>query len=206
MNVGWRFECFCSDKGLTLERSANILFTAFSISTTHKPYVDTLYVLLPRQRRPKLVLVGTSIPLSTNQYLDKYPLHPWKSFCGWMQYPAVSYGFLYRDLWFESFGLFPEYIVSSGRDQLRLHSAVPHQRSTPKIQPLPWANGSIFSKISCYLHVYTSSLNIFTAVSSILIYRKMETDRVVEKRLDFLKMFWRVSSFTLSCLILPRSI
>ena len=29
----------------------------------HQPYVDTLYVLPPRRRRPKLVLKGTSIPL-----------------------------------------------------------------------------------------------------------------------------------------------
>ena len=40
--------------------SANTLFTAFSIS---QPYVDTLYVLPSHQRRPKLVLTGTSIPL-----------------------------------------------------------------------------------------------------------------------------------------------
>ena len=49
----------CSDKGLMLERSANTLFTAFSISS-HQPCVD---ILLPRQHRPKLVLTGTSIPL-----------------------------------------------------------------------------------------------------------------------------------------------
>ena len=41
--------------------SANILFTAFSISV-HQPYVDTLYVLSPCRHRPKLVLTGTSIP------------------------------------------------------------------------------------------------------------------------------------------------
>ena len=29
----------------------------------HQPYVDTLYVLTVRRRRPKLVLTGTSIPL-----------------------------------------------------------------------------------------------------------------------------------------------
>ena len=29
----------------------------------HQPYVDTLYVLPPRRRRPKLVLTGTSIPV-----------------------------------------------------------------------------------------------------------------------------------------------
>ena len=29
----------------------------------HQPHVDTLYVLPPRRRRPKLVLTGTSIPL-----------------------------------------------------------------------------------------------------------------------------------------------
>ena len=36
---------------------------------SHEPYVDTLYVLTPRRRRPKLVLTGTSIPkyLITNQ-------------------------------------------------------------------------------------------------------------------------------------------
>ena len=28
----------------------------------HQPYVDTLYVLPPCRRRPKLVLTGTSIP------------------------------------------------------------------------------------------------------------------------------------------------
>ena len=49
----------CSDEVLTLEMSANTLFTAFSISTS--TYIDTLYVLPPR--RPKLVLTGTSIPL-----------------------------------------------------------------------------------------------------------------------------------------------
>ena len=30
---------------------------------SHQPYVDRLYVLPPRRRRPKLVLTGTSIPL-----------------------------------------------------------------------------------------------------------------------------------------------
>ena len=29
----------------------------------HQPYVDTLYVLPPSRRRPKLVLTGTSIAL-----------------------------------------------------------------------------------------------------------------------------------------------
>ena len=33
------------------------------LAYSHQPYVDTLYVLLPRRRRPKLVLTGTSIPL-----------------------------------------------------------------------------------------------------------------------------------------------
>ena len=44
----------CSDEGLTLETSANTLFTAFTYP--HQPYVDTLSVLPPRRRRPKLVL------------------------------------------------------------------------------------------------------------------------------------------------------
>ena len=29
----------------------------------HQPYADTLFVLPPRRRRPKLVHTGTSIPL-----------------------------------------------------------------------------------------------------------------------------------------------
>ena len=32
----------------------------------HQPHVDTLYVLPPRRRRPKLVFTGTSIPLHDN--------------------------------------------------------------------------------------------------------------------------------------------
>ena len=40
----------------------------------HQPYVDTLNVLPPRRRRPKLVLTGTSIPLilrSFKEYLSR---------------------------------------------------------------------------------------------------------------------------------------
>ena len=48
----------CSNKGLTLETSANTLFTAFSISM-HQPYVDTSYILPLCRCRPKLVLTGT---------------------------------------------------------------------------------------------------------------------------------------------------
>ena len=50
----------CSDEGLTLETSANTLFTAFSISTSTLRW----YVVPPRRRRPKLVLTGPSIPLN----------------------------------------------------------------------------------------------------------------------------------------------
>ena len=32
----------------------------------HQPYVDTLYVLPPGRRRPKLILTGTSIPSVVN--------------------------------------------------------------------------------------------------------------------------------------------
>ena len=59
--VGMYICYLCSDEGLMLETSANTLFTAFSIYP-HQPYVDILYVLLPRWYRPKLVLTGTSIP------------------------------------------------------------------------------------------------------------------------------------------------
>ena len=53
---------FCSaDEGLTLETSANTLLRRSAYP--HQPYVDTLYVLPLRRRRPKLFLTGTSIPL-----------------------------------------------------------------------------------------------------------------------------------------------
>ena len=44
---------FCSDEGLTLETSGR------RSAYPHQPYVDTLRVLPPRRRRPKLVLTGT---------------------------------------------------------------------------------------------------------------------------------------------------
>ena len=50
----------CEDEGLTLKTSAN------TSAYPHQPYVDTLYILPPRRRRPKLVLTGTSIPLCIN--------------------------------------------------------------------------------------------------------------------------------------------
>ena len=50
-----------ADEGLTLEMSVNTRRSAYP----HQPYVDTLYVLPPRRRRPKLVLTGTRIPLYT---------------------------------------------------------------------------------------------------------------------------------------------
>ena len=34
----------------------------------HQRFVDTLYVLPPRRRRPKLVLTGTSIPLKSQKF------------------------------------------------------------------------------------------------------------------------------------------
>ena len=61
-----RVNNFIRAKGLTLETSANILFTAFSIQYPREPYVHTLYVLPPCRCRPKLVLTGTCI---RNEYM-----------------------------------------------------------------------------------------------------------------------------------------
>ena len=49
----WDRNCSKRQSTYSLRRSANPC----------QPYVDTLYVLPPRRRRPKLVLTGTSIPL-----------------------------------------------------------------------------------------------------------------------------------------------
>ena len=57
----WWEQSLCSDES---ERSKRQPTHSLRCSAyPHQPYVDTLYVLPPRRRRPKLVLTGTSIPL-----------------------------------------------------------------------------------------------------------------------------------------------
>ena len=52
-----------SDKGLTLETSANTLFTAFSISTSTLRWYIVRFTATPTQTKSTVVLTGTSIPL-----------------------------------------------------------------------------------------------------------------------------------------------
>ena len=59
-------------------RSANTLLIQHS-AYSHQPCVDSLCVLLTHRRRPKLVLLGTSIPLKVkvcyNNFLQHVTLH-----------------------------------------------------------------------------------------------------------------------------------
>ena len=55
----------------------NVVKSTYSLRHTlrrsaypYQPYVDTLHVLPPRRRRPKLVLTGTSIPLHFDYRLN----------------------------------------------------------------------------------------------------------------------------------------
>ena len=52
-----------SDERLTLETSANTLFTAFSISTSTLRWYIVHFTAMPTQTKTTVVLTGTSIPL-----------------------------------------------------------------------------------------------------------------------------------------------